>query len=119
MWRLGDRTYYINSRNENYYPYCRYNGTSQLTNRFDQTTHPADMEHVMITGMNKEKTSKGIILGAYGRMIDIAVEIKWMKKLKEALVITATQDDTCRRSAIDDESQREGRRCGVLPLRLA
>ena len=34
------------------------------------------MEHVMITGMNKEKTSKGMILGAYGRMIDIAVEIK-------------------------------------------
>ena len=30
----------------------------------------------MITGMNKEKTSKGMILGAYGRMIDIAVEIK-------------------------------------------
>lgn len=59
-----------------YYPYCRYNGTSQLANKFDQTTQPADMEHVMITGMNKEKTSKGMILGAYGRMIDIAVEIK-------------------------------------------
>jgi hypothetical protein len=59
-----------------YYPYCRYNGTSQLANRFDQTTHPADMEHVTIIGMNKEKTSKGMILGAYGRMIDIAVEIK-------------------------------------------
>ena len=76
-----------------YYPYCKYNGTSQLTNRFDQTTHPADMEQVMITGMNKEKTSKGMILGAYGRMIDIVVEIKRMSELKEALVITAIQDD--------------------------
>jgi hypothetical protein len=34
------------------------------------------MEHVMITGMNKEKTNKGMILGAYGRKIDIAAEIK-------------------------------------------
>jgi hypothetical protein len=33
------------------------------------------MEHVMITGMNKEKTNKGMILGAYGRMIDNAVEV--------------------------------------------
>lgn len=74
-WRVENRR--KNSRNEEnlYYPYCRYNGTSQLTNRFDQTTQPADMEHVMITGMNKEKTSKGMILGAYGRMIDNAVEI--------------------------------------------
>jgi hypothetical protein len=71
--RLGDGT--SNSR-KLYYPYCRYIGTSQLVNRFDQTTHPADMEHVMITGMNKEKTSKGMIFGAYGRMIDIAVEVK-------------------------------------------
>ena len=59
-----------------YYPYCRYNGTSQLAIRFDQTTHPADMEHVIITGMNKEKTNIGMILGAYGRMIDIAAEMK-------------------------------------------
>ena len=34
------------------------------------------MEHVIITGMNKEKTNIGMILGAYGRMIDIAVEMK-------------------------------------------
>ena len=71
------------------------------------------MEHVMITGMNKEKTSKGMILGAYGRKIDIAVETKWINELKEALMITATQDDAWRRSAIDVESGREERRCRV------
>ena len=72
----------------------------------------------MITGMNKEKTSKGMILGAYGRMIDIALEIKYMSELKEALVIAATQDDAWRRSAIDVESQREERRCvGTIIIR--
>lgn len=29
----------------------------------------------MATGMNKEKTSKGMTLGAHVQMIDIAVEI--------------------------------------------
>lgn len=29
----------------------------------------------MTTGMNKEKTSKGMTLGAYVQIIDIAVEI--------------------------------------------
>jgi hypothetical protein len=59
------------------------------------------MEHVMIRGMNKEKTSKGMIVGAYGRMIDIAVETKEKNILKNALVIAAARDDAWRRSAID------------------
>lgn len=37
-----------------------------------------------------------------------------MTELKDALVITASQDDVWRRSAIDVESQREKRRCGLL-----
>lgn len=47
--------------------------------------------------MKQEKTSKGINLGANGRMIDIPFERKEKERLKGALVIAATQDDSWRR----------------------
>ena len=64
------------------------------------------MAHAIIRGMNKEKTNKGMIVGAYGRMIDIAVETKEENVLKEALAVAATRDDGWRRSAIQVDVER-------------
>ena len=60
----------------------------------------------MIRGMNKEKTSKGMIVGAYGWMIEIAVETNENNKSKEALAIVATRDGAWRRSVIGVERVR-------------
>jgi len=65
------------------YPYCKYSGTSQPTERLFHTIQPANIDRKTANGIKNKQTNIGTSWSATGRRADIPFPVTRLRRFKK------------------------------------